>query len=411
MREKGSDNVLYVQTFGEFFVTWNGKRIAGRSGAGETQFVSLLQLLLHDHGRGIERNLLEEVLFAGRDLQDRGHAMRSILYNARKRLRKACLPELEYIRQKSGAYYWTDEVPVMEDAARMDRLFQEVGKEEDSDRLLELCLSVCYCYTGEFLGTQAKALWAEKEAKRYREQFCYCMEHAVELLREQKNYEQMEKLGLHAARVHPLANWEIVTMEALVSSGRTAEARKFYDDTVSFYFQEQGMRPCGRLTELLHSLGGQMEHAYMAFDEIQELLTEHGERVSGGYVCNWPVFEGIYQMLVRMLERSGQSVYLMLCTLVDGKGNPVEDSAVLEQLTDRFCEAVRCSVRRSDVINRYGKGQYLVLLLNTTRESCRILQKRINSRFRSGRQRLGVRYHVKSVICTQKMEQKIMNWK
>ena len=79
MEEKGSDNILYVQTFGEFSVTWNGKRIAGRNGAEETQFVSLLQLLLHDQGRGIDRNLLEEVLFAGRDLQDRGHAMRSIL--------------------------------------------------------------------------------------------------------------------------------------------------------------------------------------------------------------------------------------------------------------------------------------------------------------------------------------------
>lgn len=171
------------------------------------------------------------------------------------------------------------------------------------------------------------------------------------------------------------------------------------------------MRPSGRLTELLHSLGGQMEHAYAAFDEIQELLSEDGEKASGGYVCNWPVFEGIYQMLVRMLERSGQSVYLMLCTLVDGKGNPVEEDAVTERLTERLCEAIRYSVRRSDVVNRYGKGQYLVLLFNTTRESCRILQKRINSRFRAGRQRTGIRYHVKSVICTQKMEQRIMNWK
>ncbi len=160
MEEKGSDNILYVQTFGEFSVTWNGKRIAGRNGAGETQFVSLLQLLLHDQGRGIARNLLEEVLFAGRDLQDRGHAMRSILYNARKKLRKACLPDLEYISQKSGVYYWTDEVQVEEDAARMDQLYQQVGTEEDPERLLELCLSACYCYTGEFLGTQAKALWA-----------------------------------------------------------------------------------------------------------------------------------------------------------------------------------------------------------------------------------------------------------
>lgn len=171
------------------------------------------------------------------------------------------------------------------------------------------------------------------------------------------------------------------------------------------------MHPSGRLTELLHSLGGQMEHTYATFDEIQDLLSEDGEKTAGGYVCNWPVFEGIYQMLVRMLERSGQSVYLMLCTLVDGKGNPVEDNSVLEQLTERLCESICCSVRRSDVVNRYGKGQYLVLLFNTTRESCRILQKRINTQFRSKRQRMGIRYHVKSIICTQEMEQKIMNWK
>lgn len=55
MEEKGSDNILYVQTFGEFSVTWNGKRIAGRNGAGETQFVSLLQLLLHDQGRPLKK--------------------------------------------------------------------------------------------------------------------------------------------------------------------------------------------------------------------------------------------------------------------------------------------------------------------------------------------------------------------
>lgn len=409
MGEKASDNILYVQTFGEFSVTWNGKRIAGGRGAGETQFVCLLQMLLHAQEQGIDQSLLEKELFYGREIQDRGHAMRSILYNARKKLRKACLPELDYIRKKSGIYYWADDVRMEEDAARMDRLFTRIGEEEDPERLLELCLSACHCYNGEFLGTQAKALWAEKEARRYREQFCLCMEQATELLRERKDYARMEALGLHAARVYPLANWEIVTMEALIASGRITEARKFYDDTVSLYFQEQGMRPSGRLTELLHSLGRQMEHPYAVFDEIEELLSENREKTSGGYVCTWPVFEGIYQILVRILERSGQSVYLMLCTLVDSKGNPVEDSSVLEELTGRLCESIRCSVRRSDVVNRYGKGQYLVLLLNTTHENCRILQKRINGRFRSGRQRMGIRYHVKSVICTPEMEQKIMS--
>ncbi len=402
------ENTLYVRMFGEFSVTWNGKRIFGGRGFTETQSACLLQLLIHDKGKGIGRIRLEESLFAGREIQDRGHAMRSIVYNVRKKLRKECLQEADYIRQQSGVYYWTDEVRTVEDAAGMECLCQEIREEKDPGRRLELCLDACHCYTGEFLGIQAKAVWAEKEARRYKELFCYCMEEAVGLLREQKEYICMKELGLYAAKVHPLADWETVTMEALAALGKIEEARKFYDDTVSFYMQEQGMRPSRRLTELLRSLGNQIGHSYTVFDEIQEALSESGEKLSGGYVCTYPVFEGIYQMMARILERSGQSVYLMLCTIVDSKGNPVQESSVLDQLSERLCEAIRHSVRRSDAVNQYGKGQCLVLLVNTTCENCRILQKRINSQFRLRRQRIGIQYYVKSIICTPEMEQRIM---
>ena len=63
----------------------------------------------------------------------------------------------------------------------------------------------------------------------------------------------------------------------------------------------------------------------------------------------------------------------------------------------RLGEAIRCAVRRSDVINRYGRGQYLVLLVNTTREDCAVVQKRISRKFTVNRQRIGVQYHVSSV--------------
>ena len=407
MMGKDADNILYVRMFGEFSVTWNGKRIAG--GTAETQFDCLLQLLIHDRNQRAVGGRLEELLFAGRDVQDRGHAMRSIVYNARKRLRAFCLPGADYIRKQGGVYRWTEEIPVWEDAWEMERIYLEMKAESEPRRKLELCLKACHCYTGEFLETQARTDWAEKEAGRYRELFCKCMEEAVGFLREKKDYAVMEELGLYAAKVHPLAEWETVTMEALAASGRIEEARKFYDDTVSFYFQEQGMRPSRRLTGLLRSLGGQMGHPYAVFDEIQEELSEDRQEAPGGYICSYPVFEGIYRLMVRMLERNGQSVYLMLCTMVDSKGNPVREGPVLEQLSERLREAICCSVRRSDAVNQYGKGQYLVLLMNTTRENCKILQRRINTRFQIRRQRIGVQYRVKSVICTPEMEQRIMN--
>ncbi len=399
-KTKTGDNILHVQMFGSFSLTWNGKSITGGSKSSETQFTYLMQFLLHNHTQGASRDRLEQVLFEDRDVTDRHHAMRNVIYNAKKKLKAAGLPNVNYIEQRKGIYYWTQEIPVEEDAAEMDRFSKEAQEEANSERKLKLYLDACHTYTGEFLGTQAGVLWVAQEARRYRGLFCSCVESAAQLLRESQDFFQMEELGLHAAKVNPLADWETVTMEALVSQGRFEDARKFYDDTVELYFQEQGLRPSGRLMELLDRLGAQIGHHYAVLDDIQAKLSENGDKGSGGYLCSYPVFQGIYRMVERMMERGGQSVYLMLCTVVDSKGNPMKEGAMLDELSERLEDAICSSVRHSDAINKYGKGQYLVLLINTTRENCRVLQKRINYHFLVGRQRTGIQYYVNSVVCT-----------
>jgi len=104
-------------------------------------------------------------------------------------------------------------------------------------------------------------------------------------------------------------------------------------------------------------------------------------------------------MVARIMERGGQSVYLMLCTVVDSKGNPMSEGTMLEELSQRLEEAICQSVRHGDAVTRYGRGQYLVLLVNTTRENCGVVQKRIDYRFLVGRQRTGIQYYVNSVVC------------
>ena len=403
MKNKGENGTLYVQMFGNFSMTWNGKLLIGGTKSSETQFAWLMQLLLHNRKNGISRSRLEEILFEDRDISDLHHAARSVIYNAKKKLRAAGLPDVNYIIQRDGVYYWTEEIPVIEDAAELERLYGEAENEEDPEKRQKLYLEACYAYTGEFLEVQTGVVWAAQEARRYRGLFCSCVEKAVELLRIHQDYLQMQELGLYAARINPLADWETVTMEALISLGRDEEARKFYDDTVELYFQEQGLRPSGRLMELLNKLGAQIGHHYAVLDDIQAKLAED-EESSGGYICSYPVFQGIYRMIERIMERGGQSVYLMLCTVVDSKGNPMKDGTMLEELSERLGEAIQQSVRRGDAINKYGKGQYLVLMLNTTRENCKILQRRINYRFIVGRQRTGIQYYVNSVICTPDRE-------
>ena len=406
MEDHTGDNILIVQMFGGFSMTWNGRSVTGGSKSGETQFNYLMQILLHNRREGVSRERLERALFGDRDIADTHHAARSVIYNAKKKLKAAGLPPAPYIENRGGVYRWTEEIPVLEDAAEMERISREAAKEQEAEQALELYLDACHCYTGEFLGNQT-AVWAAQEARRYRGLFGACAEKAAELLRLVHDYPRMEELGLYAAQVSPLADWETITMEALVSMGRYADARKLYDDTVDLYLQELGLKPSPRMMELLDKMGTQMGHHYAVLDDIQTKLSESG-RKSGGYLCSYPVFQGIYQMMARVMERGGQSVYLMLCTVVDSKGNPMREGPMLEGLSQRLGSAIVQSVRRGDAVNRYGRGQYLVLLVNLTREDCSVLQRRINYNFLVGRQRTGVRYYVSSVICTAEKRDALM---
>lgn len=191
-------------------------------------------------------------------------------------------------------------------------------------------------------------------------------------------------------------------MEALVVQGKYDEARDLYADTVERYFEERGLRPSDSLMQSLESLGNQVVHSYEILDDIQLKLVEQREEKKqdpdGAFLCSYPTFRGIYQHLARMLERSGQSIYLMSCTIIDSKGNPMKESPALDELAQRLQDTLVVTLRKSDVVNRYGRGQFLVLLINTTREDCDIVQKRIDKEFLTSRQRTGIRYHVNGMF-------------
>ena len=86
--------ILKVQMFGSFSLIWNGMQIAGGPKARESQFAYLMQLLLHYREKGVSRNCLEEALFGEREVGNVHHSLRSVLYNARKKLRKEVLQDV-----------------------------------------------------------------------------------------------------------------------------------------------------------------------------------------------------------------------------------------------------------------------------------------------------------------------------
>ena len=119
-------------------------------------------------------------------MENRHQALQTIIYKAKKKLKKMGLLDAKYIVLKNGVYYWTAQIPVVEDAAVFVRLYRQAEACMEEEKRLKLYLEACYTYTGEFLATHTAVLWARAEARRYRKQFCECVDNAAFIIRKKR---------------------------------------------------------------------------------------------------------------------------------------------------------------------------------------------------------------------------------
>jgi len=386
---------LYVKTLSGFELKWKGEKLFQESINRDTQFTRLLGVLLHRSDVGVDREMLREVLLEDSKTDDTAHMLRSVIYNTKQKLRTALGVEEDPIVFHKGKYYWTDSIPIEEDARVFEQLCEEAFADEDGEDRKEKYLKACYAYKGDFLTRQEHLNWANEEGHRYRNMFRRAVEITAGLLHDGENFRAMERLGRHASHAQPFTNWETIVLDAILSAGEFERAQEFYDATVSRYINELGVNPTNALIAETELLGLRAKNRYAGLAEISENL-DQGElehyRTDGGMVCIFPVFQGMYKLLER---RGDPGCFLMLCSLVDAKGLPVYRKELLQEIMPRLEEAVCKSIRPSDAICRYSRNQYVVLFTGgTTKEACAALQPGITNEACRGRRAFTIEYDI-----------------
>ena len=398
----GNENyTINVRTFGGFSIRYKDEELSFGNQS-ESQMVQLLQLLLHYRKQGLSRDLAKAALFGDRDVDDVSHSIRNIIYNLRKKLRALGLPESQYVVKKGGVYFWCDDIQVIEDSAEFEEAFDKAMECEDVEQKIELLTDACYMYSGRFLAGNESSVWSAQEAERYREIFSDCVTELTDILKEEHKYKQLLEVSTYASKVDPFSEWEILTLEALGRLGKFDKTESFYRKTVDMYVKEYGGRANSYVREFINRIGLKLVVGHESLEEIQSKISNPDDYPREGYYCSLPVFQEIYRMTERMMERSGEKIFLMLCTILDSKGNPMREGSRLEELSERLRNTIIESVRHTDTVTRYGKGQYLVLLINTTEEDCSVVSQRISSRFIREGQRTSLSYSVSNIIVSNR---------
>ena len=141
----------------------------------------------------------------------------------------------------------------------------------------------------------------------------------------------MLEVSSEAVRIYPFDEWQAMKIEALIGLNRYKEAMDFYEETARMFFEELGISPSARTMKLFDEMSAKMTGSYQTAGEIEEKLKEEEEK-SGALYMSLPSFRDSYRLLQRILERNGQSAYLMVFTIIDSKGRPPESTKKKEPM-------------------------------------------------------------------------------
>ena len=390
------NNHLEIRMFGKFEMVYNNQ-VLNLGHSQTTKAMKLLQLLLFHGKEGIHRSQIIQHLFGVDAEGDIQTNLRVVVYNLRKFLEKSGLPKGDYIAIESGIYRFAADFPIIVDAHRFEELVKsaENASEEEKYELLKEAFTL---YKGHLLPEIYSEDWVIVNSAGFQNLYTACLEDLIEIMKKKADYQEMYNPCNYAASLYPLDEWQVYEMEALVALGETKEALALYEKTTEMYFEELLMPPSDQMLECFQHMKDQLNMKTRDINEIQSGMEEK-EFFKGAFFCQYPSFADSYRMMNRIMERSGQSVYLLMCTLHDEKEQMEENTELFKELSEKLFDSIQESLRRGDIFTKYNLKQYLVMLIGIRKEECSIVTSRIDSSFRKkcSNRNIKIQYHISSV--------------
>ncbi len=393
---------LKVFMLGRFSMVYGEQAVSFKRNTA-TKALRLLQILLHERfcgGKqaGIPRTELMEDLFGREELSNVANNLRVTVHRLKKMLADAGLPEYDYVKIENGIYRWDSPMEVSVDVARFLELLQRSENEREESVKMDLLLQACRIYRGEFLPALSGEDWVIVNSVRYKEMYADALVRVCEYMKRQRDYETILELTSAASEIYPFDEWQSLKIDALMCMNHYKEAYQFYEETSRMFFEELGISPSEKMMDQFKEMSAKMSRKYQAAGEIKDGLKE-AEYEDGAFYCTLPSFRDGYRLIRRIIERNGQSVFLMVCSLTDGKGRPLESREKLEVMSANLHLAIKGSLRRGDSFTKYSPSQFLILLVGTNQENCDTIFKRILDRFSEKHKtwRQNLEYYVSSV--------------
>ncbi len=373
--------ILYVNMLGRFAMSYGGQQISFKTHTA-TKSLKLLQILLYTSAvnGGISRSQLLQNLYYQEELCDLANNLRVTVHRLKKLLLQAGLPEYDYIQIDNGIYRWNSPMPTKIDAIEFEHLVKAAQETSDPKIQADLCCEACALYRGVFLPALSEDDWVIVNSIRYKKLYEYAFLQLCDYLKHNREYEKILDIATTAVQIYPFEEWQAIKMDALMALNRYKDAQQYYEETSKMFFEELGISPSEKMMNLFEEMSLKMGRTHQTTKDIKEALSLSDYK-TGAFYCNLPSFRDNYRLIRRLLDRIDLSVQVMICSLTDCCGRPLENKEKLEVLSEHLHKAIRSSLRRGDCFTQYSPSQFLILVIGSNQENCQMIYKRILNHF------------------------------
>lgn len=390
---------LQIRMLGEFSIQW-GQAVVVSGQSRRSKALQLLQYLLANRGQMIPQEELIRLLLEDEDCTNPLNTLKNIVYRARKLFLEAGLTQEAYILAKGGAYGFNPGVVCVIDTEAFSACLEE-AETADPEQRYQALRRAMDVYGGDYLPREVGTPWVEAASIGYQNQYKACVQAAYQYLMDQQSYEQALLVASQAIALYPyLEDFRLLRMTCLYACNRTKEAILEYNMVSNMLLDELGIVPSRPLRDLYQRMLSASDREVKSLDEVLHDLRHDMAQEPGAYYCDYLMFTNTLHILLRRMERTGESAYLVLVRLQAASGGQLSVERC-KTAVQCFHRAAQRALRRSDFYTRVSSSQFLVLLTSLTYENCRLVVDRMNRAFKDIPESFGAHLQAEAVSAAQ----------
>lgn len=171
--------------------------------------------------------------------------------------------------------------------------------------------------------------------------------------------------------------------------GHRNKALEHYNYVTNLFYREMGVDISTSMENLYQTLITNVNSVEMDLNVIKSDLKE-AVKAKGAFWCDYNIFKNIYRIHARSIQRTGQSIFLVLLTVTDNEGNILSNDTGKVPV-ERLKNAILTSLRQGDTVAAYSTSQFIIMLPLITYENAEMVVDRILQKFRFDYRRGNVR--------------------